>query len=154
MQIKNFQLQKIDKIIELSCDSIDFFCSKNYSSEQIKIWKDRLIPDIFAEIASNMEDYYGIVAVSGEQICGVCFLDLKHSKVKALYVHPDFFGQNVGKKLMVKIEEIAQSKGLEELCLDASHNAIAFYERVGYKKISTTFCTVPEVPSIKMQKNF
>lgn len=159
MLIKKFEKDnfKMYDLIDLCAESINYCCSKNYSDEQIKYWTEHLIPDIFKEIYKNPENYSGFVSIEENEIAGICFLDLKNSKIKCLYVKPKFLRQKIGQKLMLKIEETAEIKGIKELELDASINAIDFYKSMTYLEIGPTSCscpscTVPEIPSLKMKK--
>lgn len=47
-------------------------------------------------------------------------------------MRPTFAGRGIGLGLLRELEDIARSAGLQELFLDASLNAVAFYERSGF----------------------
>lgn len=147
----------ISDLIDLCTESIVYCCRNDYSKEQIDYWKEHLIPDILRSINLHSENYSGLVAIENEEIAGICFLDLTDNKIKGLYVKPIFLNKKIGKKLMIEIEKLAKLKGINDLELDASINAVEFYKSIGYSPVCKTSCsiascTVPEVPSIKMKK--
>jgi GNAT superfamily N-acetyltransferase len=59
-------------------------------------------------------------------------------EVKRVYVHPDYRGQGLSKKLMLELEAIANERGVGRLVLQTGARqleAIALYERLGYVSI-------------------
>lgn len=56
-----------------------------------------------------------------------------NAELRALYVHPDFQGRSIGRRLLSALEGLAISRGLDRLGLVASLNAEAFYSRSGYE---------------------
>jgi N-acetylglutamate synthase-like GNAT family acetyltransferase len=154
MLIKKFKIEDIEELIKLSIESVEYCCINDYNSKAIQYWKTILIPNIFQKIEKTPNDFLGLVASIKSEIVGCCFLDLTNQNIKGLYIKPKFLRQQIGKKLMLKIEEEAKNKGITQIFLDASINAIKFYESIGYLKGQASYCTVPEVPSIKMKKIF
>lgn len=152
MEIRNFKIEDIEELIDLSAKSVSCCCTKDYSQEQIIHWSTILVPAIFKRIKQNPNEFLGLVSVNQSEITGCCFLDLVSRNVKCLYVKPEFTGQKIGKKLMLKLEEEVKRKNIKEIELDASINAIKFYESLGYSGVESNGCTVTEVPSIKMKK--
>jgi ribosomal protein S18 acetylase RimI-like enzyme len=66
-------------------------------------------------------------------------LQNKAFEIERLYVLKEYFGKSAGKKLIERAFEEGKGKGYEEVWLGVwEHNtkAIAFYEKIGFKKIS------------------
>jgi len=60
------------------------------------------------------------------------------AEVKRMFVHPDFRKQGIAAKLLTELEQWAASLGFSECILETGKRqteAIAFYQKVGYKVI-------------------
>lgn len=57
-------------------------------------------------------------------------------EVRAVYVHPDAAGGSVGSALLAELERRARDRGLATLGLQASLNAVPFYEARGYERVA------------------
>jgi len=59
--------------------------------------------------------------------------------ILAIAVNPHFQGQGIGKILMLESEKVARERGFEEMNLSVNttnHQAIRFYEGLGWQKVS------------------
>ena len=54
------------------------------------------------------------------------------AEVEAVYVDPEAGRRGIGLEVLLKLEERARALGLRVLRLNASLNAVPFYERAGY----------------------
>lgn len=72
-------------------------------------------------------------------------------KLERICVLSDYRGKGAGKLLMNKLEEIAQTRGIQKLKLNAQTHAEAFYKRFGYNTVSGEFMDagIPHVTMIK-----
>ncbi|MFC0271896.1 GNAT family N-acetyltransferase [Metabacillus herbersteinensis] len=72
-------------------------------------------------------------------------------KLERICVLSDYRGNGAGKLLMNKLEEIAQTKGIQKLKLNAQTHAEAFYKHFGYDTVSGEFMDagIPHVTMIK-----
>lgn len=73
------------------------------------------------------------VAKKKEKIVG--FSSLFKDEVRAVYVHPDYTRQRVGKMLLSVVEKKAQTRNIKKLKLSSSLTAIPFYSALGYEAI-------------------
>jgi putative acetyltransferase len=76
-------------------------------------------------------------------------------ELRSLYVHPCFGRRGVGAMLLVRLEQQAIAQGVEQLHMDASLNAEAFYRRQGYEVIERgvhRFHMGQEMACVKMRK--
>jgi ribosomal protein S18 acetylase RimI-like enzyme len=82
-----------------------------------------------------------IIAKTGENVIGCVGLkrfDLKTCEMKRLYVHDNFKGKGIGKKLTERIIEEAKTKNYEKMWLDTFNKmeaALEIYYGNGFKKI-------------------
>jgi putative acetyltransferase len=65
---------------------------------------------------------------SAEEIIGFGSIVPTNSELRAVYVDAAHGGQGVGRALLARLEELAREAGLSELRMDASINAVPFYE--------------------------
>ena len=64
------------------------------------------------------------------------YLDDAEGEVRAVYVHPAFARQGVGRALYADLERPARARGVDSLGLWASLNAAGFYERQGFERVA------------------
>lgn len=78
----------------------------------------------------------GWVYEIGNEIVGFSIVDLKDNNVWALFVHPDFEGRGVGKKLHHKMLDWYFSKTEQTIWLGTAPKtrAEAFYQKAGWLK--------------------
>ena len=79
--------------------------------------------------ASGVGDVTLVEEVEG---CVVAFaqLDLRIGAVERVYVSPSFARRGIAARLLARLEAIAQEQGLSRLSIDATLNAVPFYESV------------------------
>lgn len=100
-----------------------------YAPEEIEAWAIPHKIERYRQAVHSREFY---VATEGEVIVGFGVLDLETNVIEAVYTSPEAKGQGVGLKLLQKLEEKGRELGLEALRLNASLNAVGFYQRAGY----------------------
>ena len=72
------------------------------------------------------------MAEEGDVIVGFGVLNQESAEVEAVYVRPEADRRGIGLEVLGKLEERAGALGLGELRLNASLNAVPFYEKAGY----------------------
>jgi putative acetyltransferase len=103
--------------------------------------------------AEAIDRYEFFVAEKDGVIVGFGELGQEKGEIQGLYVSPDVKG--VGWKLLRTLEERARAYGLKSLRLTSSLNAVAFYERAGFKAVEELKETVGpgvERASVRMFK--
>ncbi|CAM3989293.1 GNAT family N-acetyltransferase [Saccharibacillus endophyticus] len=63
----------------------------------------------------------------------VAGMGLQHGYMEDVIVHPDYQGQGMGKKLVIRLLEEAEAYGLEIVTLTFEQKNAAFYEGCGFK---------------------
>lgn len=97
---------------------------------------------------------YHICAFNENRIIGVAILtnfDDGVAKMKHLAIDETLQGQRIGSKVVEFAESLAVKNGFREIILDARKGAVNFYQRLGYKKISSEFVDIG-IKHIKMKK--
>jgi GNAT superfamily N-acetyltransferase len=72
-------------------------------------------------------------------------------KMRQLVVHPDHQRRGLGAALVRRCEQLARELGHRQITLHARETAVAFYERLGYRREGDRFVEVG-IPHWKMSK--
>lgn len=72
-------------------------------------------------------------------------------KMKQVTVATSRQGRGIGRKLVEASEQLAQSLGYHIMYCHARDTAVAFYEKMGYKKVGDMFTEVT-IPHFEMEK--
>ena len=100
-----------------------------YSPEEIQAWSVPKKPASYEEAVRSKEFF---VAEDDEGIVGFGVLNQEVAEVEAVYVTPGAGRRGIGLEVLRKLEERANALGLRVLRLNASLNAVPFYEKAGY----------------------
>lgn len=73
-------------------------------------------------------------------------------QIRYMAVRESFQGKGIGMQLVYTIEQLAKSKGLKRIFLQARQNAVPFYEAAGYTIIEETFLLFGEIRHFSMEK--
>jgi len=108
-----------------------------YSPEATEAWASAFNRDRCSEKVD--EDEVFVAEDTAGEVRGFVSLNLHTFEVDSVYVDPAVAGQGVGRDLMAYILTVAREHQLERLWLDASQNAVPFYEKQGW--VETDRCT-------------
>ena len=100
-----------------------------YTPEEIQAWAVPKKPESYEEAIRSKEFF---VAEDAGIILGFGVLNQESAEVEAVYVNPEAGRRGIGLELLRRLEERASDLGLGELRLNASLNAVPFYQRAGY----------------------
>lgn len=139
-------------ICEVHVASIRTTCATHYQPHELAAWSDRLRPASYERV---LRERVMVVAEEGGRLWGFAQLHPEAEEVEAVYVHPDAGRRGVGAALLAALEAEALKRRLPRLRLNASLNAVGFYERAGYRRGEPIILKItPEVPlrCIRMEK--
>ena len=129
-----------DVILRVHADAIRRGASTRYSPQEIEAWVAFPAPEGHeAELRSG----HVFVAEEGGQIVGYGRFDTDSGEVEATYVLPEAQGRGVGRALLAEAEARARRAGFDVICVSASLNAIAFYQRAGFEPQVRRFYDLP-----------
>jgi len=100
-----------------------------YTQEEIEAWAIPRTPEDYMQSIDKKAFY---VAVDGDVVVGFGVLNQERREIEAVYVSPDVMRRGAGLMILGVLEERARALGLEALSLNASLNAVRFYQRAGY----------------------
>ena len=113
----------------LRVESIKGLASAHYPQAEIESWCGTRSPEAYH---SPIELKVVLVDEQEGQIVAFGQLDLATAFIEAIYVHPLQSRQGLGLKMLRALEAIAASNEIRELVLEASLNAVEFYQHAGY----------------------
>ncbi len=138
MEIRKFNIADARRISELIRRNLLTVNSRFYPRKVVDFMVSFYTPQKVRELASERRIF---VAIEDQSIIGTASLGL--DKVYNVFVDPGQHGRGIGRILMGHIESLALSQKIRMLSLDASLNAIPFYEKLGYirgKLKSSPYC--------------
>jgi putative acetyltransferase len=153
MIIRSFCLQDRASCGELFYQTIHTVCSNDYSNQQLDIWAPEVSRS--GDFPRPLENNDCFVAVFDEEIIG--FADItKDGYLDRFFVHKDYQGKGMGKRLLSAIEQRALERGLKTITIEASITARPFFEKMGYEMIQKQQKIVKDVAfeNFKMKKSF
>jgi len=153
MIIRKATQEDREALCRIQTQAIRKAATSHYSREQIEAWSGGLTPEYYSEPVEH-----SIVFVAEDTdgtVVGFARLVEESGEVAAIYVDPDHTGHGIGRQLIEALEEEARRVGVRELNVKASLNAVAFYERVGFKferEALHRFRSGVEIPCVIMKK--
>ncbi len=132
--------------------SILELCKTDYSAEQLDAWTAALQAAAYSKLLSTHEL---LVAEEDRAVLGFCVLDSTTGFLNATYVNPPASRRGVGRALVTAAEAVARTKGLSQIQLNSTLNAVPFYQDLGYARGELTSNRLPsgvELPCFAMSK--
>lgn len=132
--------------------AVEGISTAQYTLEELQAWAVPRKPESYEELIRNREFY---VAEADGVIVGFGVLNQVSAVVEAVYVSPGVGRRGIGQEVLRKLEERASALGLKVLRLNASLNAVQFYERAGYvaqERSKYRLLTGVEIPCVPMVK--
>lgn len=127
MQIRRATLEDTGSLYGIHVDAVTQLCAASYSEAQIKGWFLGRTKDIYlGAIKSNMI----WIAVAAGRPLG--FTEFLPGEVSSLFVASDAAGQGVGSRLFQFALQRAQIGSRGVIKVEATTNAVGFYERYGF----------------------
>lgn len=116
-------------ILQIRAASINALTRSHYSPAEVEDWCGTRTPEMYH---APIEQKIVLLDEQDDEPVAFGQLDPVTSIVDALYVHPSWARRGIGVNLLRALAEIAVERGLSELTLEASLNAVEFYRRAGY----------------------
>jgi GNAT superfamily N-acetyltransferase len=123
-----------------------------YEPEVIEVWVDAFNPQNFPKNIARMEFY--VAELREGRIGAFLAFDLATTELDSVYVAPWGHGLGLGSFLLGFAEEKGRLAGLKSMWLDASLNAVRFYEKYGWVKVKehARVRKDVEIPVVRMEK--
>ena len=80
------------------------------------------------------------------------FNSAEEAQIRSMAVEEDWRGKGVGSIVLKELEKIVTVKGAKKIILHARDNAVAFYEKQGYKIVKESYTLFGAIPHFLMEK--
>lgn len=139
---------------ELHRASIRALCAGHYSAAQLAAWIAVLHADRYAALRATRTM---LVAMRADEPSPLGFgvVTPRESLINAVYVSPTTVGRGVGRALVAALEDVARSAGCSAIRLNATLNAVPFYQRLGFCAVGPGVQALPsgdELACMQMTK--
>ena len=135
--IRPASVKDVDNIYSLIYSSVCELCKTHYTQEKLNSFIDNLPSKLL--YYKWLTDRILIVCCEGKNIVGFGQFDPAESFIDAIFVHPEHTGKGIGTKIINYLDDVAQSLKKSEVKINASINAISFYEKCGFEQQGTFF---------------
>ncbi|ORT67332.1 GNAT family N-acetyltransferase [Pseudomonas mosselii] len=115
-------------------------CLGAYTETQLLAWTAGAAEDGYYKL---MDKHFYLGCLDGVPVA-TGMLDLESCEIGAIFVHPAYMQQGIGKRLLIYLECLARAFSLEQVRLDATLNAAPFYRRYGF---AGEACSIYHSPS-------
>ena len=152
MLVREATKDDMESVATLHRRSILDLCKTHYSDEQLNEWTAALHGSAYSLL---MRTHEFLVAEADSELAGFCVFDPREGLLNATYVSPLASRHGVGRGLVAAVEAIARARGVPRIQLNATLNAVGFYERLGYAAIEMASNTLPTgvaLPCVTMSK--
>ncbi|MBI2102827.1 GNAT family N-acetyltransferase [Candidatus Woesearchaeota archaeon] len=148
-QIRKFRSDDAVSLARLHRGTIRSINKKDYTPREITVWSGRSSAKRFRNLGEINQRY---VALESRKIVG--FADYKDHELMGLYIHKNFLGKGIGKKLLMKIEREVYANGGRTLKCISTITARPFYEKNGFKVVKKAIHQIKDqkLPVFEMRK--
>lgn len=139
------------RIRNVHISSIRGLCARDYTRAQIEAWSSKKRPENYR--CSMREGEVMFVALLGKRTAG--FAGFKGTEIRAVYVHPRFARQGIGRALFAAVERLAKKRCVRRLRLSSSVTAVPFYRAMGFMAVRKSMFTLRDgtrIACVDMQK--
>ena len=127
--IRRYRAQDLSAIVTLFKETIHAINSKDYTQDQINAWAPEHIDA--EKWGVKLLQHHTLVAESGGIICGFGDID-NTGYFDHLFVHKDFQGCGIAKKIVAAIEAHARQQDFKIITVAVSITAKTFFLKQGY----------------------
>lgn len=128
--IRNGEPDDLTALQQLFVETVTAVCSGDYDAQQIGAWISGVNDqDRWSDMIASQ---YVLLAHREKEILGFASLDKGHH-VDFLYVHKNYQGRGLARRLFTEIEREAIRQGHHVLTAEVSKTARPFFEKLGFE---------------------
>lgn len=131
LHVRRASFEDVPAILRLVRGAIDRGCRQHYQPAERRAVFLSYAQSLFVDV---VRPYDSVLAVAGDESIGFAQLDPGSGRLRALFVAGGIQGRGLGRALLECMERLALSHGRRRLHGAMSLNAVAFYERAGFRR--------------------
>ncbi len=136
LKITEYNEKYINQISNLITQNLLTINIKDYGKEKAQKMAENFTPEKLKETFKKREKVF--VALLDDEVVGTAGIEKSwycddEYWILTVFVKPENHGQNIGRKLIEKIEEYAVTLPIKKLVIPASITAHKFYYKLGYR---------------------
>lgn len=137
MTLRKAKPQEAETLWNIRNQAIRHGCKASYDADVIARWTPDLMPERYRQMVIEypfyvVEDEKGHVAATG-------YLDLDTHCVEAIFTLPTATGKGMATRIIEALKQEARSRGITRLTLDATPNALTFYQKLGFVTLNEKY---------------
>lgn len=132
IKIRNYKRGDFNEICKLFYNTVHAVCKKDYNEKQLNVWAP--LDKDYGGWKDKFEKTKTFVAEYNDKIVGFANVD-KNGYLDMFYVHKDFLGKGIGRKLYASILQYVKSMGMKFMYSDVSITAKRFFLNQDFKVI-------------------
>jgi GNAT superfamily N-acetyltransferase len=138
-----------EAMLEITARSVEGLAKAHYTPAQIKLWTEGRTADYYRDAIAKGRAH---VAEQGGRVVG--FVDSEPGELTRLFILPGVAGKGLGARLMeVGLAEAKRGHTGGPIRIEATRNAVPFYEKFGFKVVGHgTFTRGEGNPPIEIVK--
>jgi putative acetyltransferase len=152
LEIRAVRFEDVAEILRVIERAVEAGCREHYDPAQRAAVHAAYASALFVEA---LGPYDTLAATLGEPVVGFAQLDAASGRLRALFVDAGVQGHGVGHALLSVVEARAVRRGCARVHGAMSLNAVAFYERAGFRRCGDqerlSSAGIP-VPILRMEK--
>jgi GNAT superfamily N-acetyltransferase len=123
-----------EAVLRVHYAAVHHTAAAEYDLEVRQDWSPPVTDERIARYIANVArtDQTTLVATLEGRVVGFASVVAPQNELRAVYVLPAVGRCGIGSRLLISVEELARVRGLTELHLDSSLNAVEFYSGHGY----------------------
>lgn len=130
MEIRSYRNSDYVEIADLFHDSVHAIDDSYYTKAQLEAWAPT--PPDYELWKQRLALKEPFVALEGSKIVG--FIELEENgHIDCLYVHKEYQGKGVASTLLQYLSNIAKTKGITNLHVEASKVAMPLFKKFGFE---------------------
>lgn len=132
VQIREGVPEDEEAIAEAHVASVRAIDTSAYDDEELAVWESGV-----ASISYTLDDAETVFLVADHdgEIAGFAEASADEAELDKLYVDPAYQDRGIATSLSNEIDVRLRSRGVNSVYVEASVNAVPFYEGVGYEQI-------------------
>lgn len=155
MAVRLAAVEEVEQLWNIRNQALRAGCKGVYSAEALRAWTPEQMPEGYLKAVLN-NPFFVIDDPSKSFPVATGFLDLAENSIEAIFTLPAYWGKGYAAEIVTAIKQEAIKRGIRELTLSSTPNALIFYQKQGFTLVKETVyhsASAGALPCIEMAIN-